>query len=258
MKSWKGIIPIIIAAYVIKLIWGLINKSFSVNAELTGIVLFIAVPLAVIGIVLYNRTLRSNNEEKFFEKVDSLITQGKTIDAALLLINKEKLWESKEYSSPSKDHIINIKELKTIISKIQSAFELSELVFSFEMINDNIIKMIAFYSDSSNLSWATNTVKRDKIQQVDCLLKNIQIERTKLHQLNISNDQLTNDFESKQDNLSKENTGCVKCGCCNFEHDSYYDEYNCENCGWISKQKPLGVVNIKELSNKSGKVGISV
>lgn len=50
--------------------------------------------------------------------------------------------------------------------------------------------------------------------------------------------------------LSEEITGCVKCGDRNFEHDSYFDEYNCKNCGWISKEKPRGKVNIMELHTK--------
>lgn len=46
----------------------------------------------------------------------------------------------------------------------------------------------------------------------------------------------TEHFDSKQANLSEEITECVKCGGRNFEHDSYWDEYNCENCGWTSKK----------------------
>jgi len=48
----------------------------------------------------------------------------------------------------------------------------------------------------------------------------------------------------------EEITGCVKCAGRNFEHDSYYDEYNCQNCGWTSKERPKGKLKITELHTK--------
>lgn len=60
----------------------------------------------------------------------------------------------------------------------------------------------------------------------------------------------TEHFDSKQADLTEEITECVKCGGRNFEHDSYWDEYTCENCGWTSKEKPKGKVKIRELQTK--------
>jgi DNA-directed RNA polymerase subunit RPC12/RpoP len=62
-------------------------------------------------------------------------------------------------------------------------------------------------------------------------------------------------LKEKLPNLSEEITECVKCGGRNFEHDIYLDEYNCENCGWTSKEKPKGKVNIRELQTKDNESG---
>ena len=61
-------------------------------------------------------------------------------------------------------------------------------------------------------------------------------------------------LKEKLPNLSEEITECVKCGGRNFEHDIYRDEYNCENCGWTSKEKPKGKVNVMELQTKDNEI----
>ena len=44
--------------------------------------------------------------------------------------------------------------------------------------------------------------------------------------------------------------GCIKCGCNNFEHDRYFDEYICIDCGFTTSEKPNGNVHIEESSEK--------
>ena len=39
-------------------------------------------------------------------------------------------------------------------------------------------------------------------------------------------------------------SGCIKCGCLNFEYDHYYSEYSCENCGWTVDEKPDGNIRM--------------
>ncbi len=37
-------------------------------------------------------------------------------------------------------------------------------------------------------------------------------------------------------------SGCLKCGNLTFEYDNYYNEYTCDNCGWITSEKPNGEI----------------
>jgi hypothetical protein len=47
--------------------------------------------------------------------------------------------------------------------------------------------------------------------------------------------------------------GCAKCGELSFQHDTYFDEYSCDNCGWTVNEKPTGKVKIRKLIPKNKK-----
>jgi len=41
--------------------------------------------------------------------------------------------------------------------------------------------------------------------------------------------------------------GCTKCGLLSFQHDTYFDEYSCDNCGWTVNKKPTGNIKISKI-----------
>ena len=46
---------------------------------------------------------------------------------------------------------------------------------------------------------------------------------------------------------------CDKCGCPNFEYDSFWNEYSCKNCGWVMKDEekiPAIQKNVKDESHQ--------
>jgi hypothetical protein len=57
------------------------------------------------------------------------------------------------------------------------------------------------------------------------------------------------DTASKIGNESSEASGCTKCAGLSYEHDSYFGDYICVNCGWTTKALPRGVekTTVKEV-----------
>jgi len=41
--------------------------------------------------------------------------------------------------------------------------------------------------------------------------------------------------------------GCTKCGELSFQHDTYFDEYSCDSCGWSVNKKPTGKIKISKI-----------
>lgn len=60
----------------------------------------------------------------------------------------------------------------------------------------------------------------------------------------------TSDTNSVDNNYSD---GCAKCGELSFQHDTYFDEYNCDNCGWTLNKKPTGKIKISKIISKNNK-----
>ena len=55
--------------------------------------------------------------------------------------------------------------------------------------------------------------------------------------------------DSVDNNNSVDNNysdGCTKCGELSFQHDTYFDEYSCDNCGWTVNKKPTGKIKISK------------
>ena len=61
-----------------------------------------------------------------------------------------------------------------------------------------------------------------------------------------------------------ERKGCIKCGCSNFKHDKYFDEYICTDCGFSTSEKQLiadseideaEIKNTNKMSSKDGYSG---
>ncbi len=60
----------------------------------------------------------------------------------------------------------------------------------------------------------------------------------------------TSNTNSVDNNISVENNysdGCTKCGELSFQHDTYFDEYSCDNCGWTVNKKPTGKIKISKI-----------
>lgn len=47
--------------------------------------------------------------------------------------------------------------------------------------------------------------------------------------------------------------GCAKCGELSFQHDTYFDDYSCDNCGWTVNKKPTGDIKISEIIPSNNK-----
>ena len=45
----------------------------------------------------------------------------------------------------------------------------------------------------------------------------------------------------------KYSDGCTKCGELSFQHDTYFDDYSCDNCGWTFNKKPTGNITISKI-----------
>jgi len=43
-----------------------------------------------------------------------------------------------------------------------------------------------------------------------------------------------NAFQKPESNTNEVHQKCTKCGCHEFEHDDYWEEYVCQNCGWVN------------------------
>lgn len=54
-------------------------------------------------------------------------------------------------------------------------------------------------------------------------------------------------------NMDHSKPGCRKCGHMSFAYDDYHEDFICNECGWASKRKPTGNVNIKEINQTPAK-----
>lgn len=60
-------------------------------------------------------------------------------------------------------------------------------------------------------------------------------------------------LDSKIKDGKVEGIGCPKCGGLSYEHDSYFKDYICANCGWSTKTIPKGVDETKIIEQKEAK-----
>lgn len=52
-------------------------------------------------------------------------------------------------------------------------------------------------------------------------------------------------LDSNTGSENDEDIGCAKCGGLSYEHESYFDDYTCVNCGWSTQTLPKGVDKTK-------------
>lgn len=63
----------------------------------------------------------------------------------------------------------------------------------------------------------------------------------------------TNSVDNNKSVDNNYSDGCTQCGELSFQHDTYFDDYSCDNCGWTVNKKPTGDIKISEIIPSNNK-----